>query len=221
MKIGVVAHPKRIHQAETVRRMTQAEYIRFDHGSEGAIANHTAVWKWMADNVEEREWAVVLEDDAVPVPFFRQQCEKALWQAPTEVVSLYLGRQRPVQSQPRIRSAVKCAEREDAHWILWTSPIFGVAIAIKGSLLIDSMLRWLEKRPETAVDEAISQWCIADTGSGPYGHPAAFTWPSLVDHSDGPTLIPTRRDGQPRPPGRVAWMTGLRDSWDRNRTVRM
>jgi hypothetical protein len=41
----------------------------------------------------------------------------------------------------------------------------------------------------------------------------AYALPSLVNHADDiPSLI-QHRDGEPRPPGRVAWRHGTRRRW--------
>ncbi|WP_201787835.1 hypothetical protein [Klebsiella pneumoniae] len=57
------------------------------------------------------------------------------------------------------------------------------------------------------IDEAISAWARHQ------GHTIAYTWPSLIDHADETPMIATRNDNQPRPPGRVAWQHGTRDTW--------
>lgn len=155
-------------------------------------------------------WTVVLEDDAVPVPFFRTQLAKALAVAPAGIVSLYLGRSRPPQWQKRIERATYGAIAQDANFILHNRLLHCVGVAIK-SRLVAQMLETVSLNAcrDLPIDEAITAWARAHR----YG--VAYTWPSLVDHADGPTLAYHRdmaNDERERYP-RKAWRTGTRTHW--------
>lgn len=219
MKIGIVAHTARLETLNVLLGLAEPDLVSYDDGTLGATRNHRRTWEeLLALAYNADEWVLVLEDDAMVGPKFRHQVERALEYAPTEVVSLYLGRKRPSHLQSRLQSAVQIAEREDAHWILHESPVFGVAVAMRAKLIEDMLSH--TKFLRMPFDDAIGRWCRE---SGPYGRAAAFTWPSLVDHADGPSVIKRHSDGQTRQEGegRVAWRTGARSTWNRKRTVRL
>jgi hypothetical protein len=197
--IGIVGHVIRSGHAETLANKLGA-FLCLDDGTQGCDLNHIGVLERLSHL--KADWAVVLEDDAVPVDGFLEQLDKALPLAPSGLVSLYLGRQRPPQYQNAIAKAVDVADADDASWIVSTRLLHGVGYAIKTSLL-DSLLDFASNLP---IDEHISAWAQL------HGRVTSYAWPSLVDHADMPTVV-SHRDGQPRPPGRVAWRTGTRPVW--------
>lgn len=147
-------------------------------------------------------WAVVLEDDAVPIPDFRRQLTQALPMAPSPIVSLYLGQSRPPWAQQGVQAAIDQAEAEHADWIVGTQLLHAVGYAIKTELL-PALSNFLSPWP---IDQHVT--CFAQA----HGHLVSYAFPSLVDHADGQTLF-THPDGQPRPPGRVAWKTSPHEHW--------
>jgi hypothetical protein len=201
-QIGIVAHQCREQLADHLAQQTQAAVISVDDGSMGANTNHQTVWKHLS--TEDTTWSVVLEDDAMPVTGFRKHLGKALTAAPTSIVSLYLGKQRPPQYQADIQEALDKADANQAHWIVGTQLFHAVGTAIRTELLPDMLANMKFYLP---IDENIGQW------SRRQGWPIAYTVPSLVDHADGPTLI-THPDGAEREPGRVAWRTGTHFTWN-------
>ena len=200
--IGIVAHVKRADQAQTLAQQVQADYIHIDDGTLGCENNHRHVWQWMVDN-NTQPWGVVLEDDALPVEGFRQQLEQALTVAPAPVVSLYLGRLRPCHWQAPINIATREAKAIDASWLTTTHLLHAVAVAIRTHLLPSLLGSY---RTALAIDEHISNW------TRQHQHPVAYTWPSLVNHADGPTLV-RHPDQDRRLPGRTAWAVGQRPRW--------
>lgn len=208
--IGVVAHHTRQHQANALAETVGASYVSVDDGSLGPEANHREVWQWLNNNANGAQFCVVLEDDCVPIDNFRDQLKAVLAQAPTSVVSLYLGRNRPTHWQPRIAQALTRAAQADAHWITTTDLVYGVGVAIRANLVPD-MLDATTPHPRIPIDHAIRNWARRNN------HTIAFTVPSLLDHRDQPTLV-AHPDGQPRAPGRTAWRHGSRNHWNR-RTV--
>lgn len=146
---------------------------------------------------------MILEDDAVPAPDFTNQLHYALTYAPSPIVSLYLGKQRPPWAQHGIATAINKATTDNADWIISTRLLHAVGYAIKTDLL-PSLLAFTTPAP---VDQHITAWATT------YGHTVSYTWPSLVDHADLPTVIEQHPDGQPRPPGRTAWTTAPHPTW--------
>jgi hypothetical protein len=146
-----------------------------------------------------------MEDDAVPVDGFTDQAEQALAVAPEPVVSFYLGRGRPVRwQQERVSVAVALAEQQDPHWFTCTHLLHAVAVAIHGDLVED----WLDWAHTSTlpIDERITAWCLTRD------HRVAYSWPSLVDHADGPSLV-RHSTGNPGAGPRIAWRTGTRHTW--------
>jgi GR25 family glycosyltransferase involved in LPS biosynthesis len=200
VKIAIVAHLDRITQAEKLAETVKAEYIAYDAGALGCEGNHRQVWEWQAENADD--WAIVLEDDAIPVQGFRSQLERALEVAPSPVVSLYLGRERPPQHQAAIQKAINTVG--DAAWIISPYLLHAVGIAIRADL-IPSMLDWTSNMP-LPQDEKLGWWARKN-------HIAiSYTWPSLVDHADGPPVA-KHQDKMERTPGRTAWKASAREAW--------
>lgn len=200
LTIGIVAHTSRAAQAKHLAKIVHANFISIDNGSLGCDDNHEAVLHHLA--ALPSTWSVILEDDAQPVPTFTDQLHAALIVAPSPIVSLYYGRQRPPQWQTRMSKALARADETDANWIVATNLLHAVGYAIKTELL-PSLLTHTTPFP---VDQHISNWAKT------YGHTISYTTPSLVDHADQDTIV-THPDGQPRPPGRTAWTVGTRDTW--------
>lgn len=212
-KVGIVAHASRFDRQLKLADTVHADYVSIDDGALGCDGNHRAVWEHLMMITGPNEWALVLEDDALPVIGFRRQLELALTYAPTEVCSFYLGQERPPQWMGRVGSAVSVAARQDRAWILIDAVIHGVAVAMPGRL-IPSMLEAV-RASNRPIDEAMTQWCRC---CWPVRQ-VAYSQPSLVQHADLPTIV-DHVDGAPRPHGRVAWRLGTRNHWNR-RTVRL
>ena len=195
-RIAVVAHTARLAQAEQLANQVGAVYMTIDDGTLGCNRNHTKAWQWHHRNTTT-PWAIALEDDAQPIKDFHNQLTQALTHTPTPITSLYLGRQRPPQWQAHIRRATHKADQMGATYITHTHLLHAVAVAIRTDLL-GPLLTHHTTKP---IDEHITHWAME------HGHSIAYTWPSLVDHADGPTLV-SHRDGHRRTPGRRAWRTG-------------
>ena len=191
----------------------RADRIFFDDGTLGCEGNHRTAWAWLASVADDDDQLVVLEDDALPCNDFRAQLDAALAKAPVDVVSLYLGKARPIQWQNFVKQAVWQANHDDACWIVSNATLHAVGIAIRGPDLVESMLNRTSQyaRP---IDERITMWCRQ------FGHDVGYCWPSLVDHDDDLPTTVVHRDGKPRERGRVAWKVGTRDRWTR-RAVRL
>jgi hypothetical protein len=209
-KTVIVAHPTRKHWADQLGD-TLGAYIEMDPGRLGCTRNHINAWQHH-HNHTTLDWALVIEDDALPIPDFATQTALALGAAPTPIVSLYLGRQRPPQHQPTIMAAVKNATENHHAWITSPTLYHCVAVAIRTSHL-GSLVRFIDHNPycHLDIDEAITEWARY------HNHLIAYTQPSLVDHRDQGTIA-KHRDGAPRETGRTAYQTGPRDDWHTDAT---
>ncbi|WP_029925472.1 hypothetical protein [Nocardia otitidiscaviarum] len=201
ISFAVVGHEARIVEAADLAR-TIGGLVSLDDGTLGAGANHVRAWE--LTTARPSEWCAVLEDDAQPVQGFTTQAEAALSVAPEPVVSFYLGRTRPVRWQDRISRGCVLADRQETHWLTTTHVLHAVAVAIHTDLR-DDWLDWAH-HSDLPPDERMSAWCLVNS------HRVAYTWPSLVDHADGPTLVRHKSTGGTTAPRR-AWRTGTRHTW--------
>lgn len=199
--VGIVSHLSRGGEARRLAEDVCADLVSRDNGLMGCDGNHDLVHNLLLGL--GCEWSVVLEDDAVPVAGFIAELRSALRVAPSPVVSLYLGRLRPPQYQRSIRSAVERADAAGADWIVSDRMYHGVGYAIRTELL-ESLSEFVVDLP---VDERISEWVRSNNLK------VSYTWPSLVDHADIPTVIERHRDGARRTPGRVAWRAAGHRVW--------
>lgn len=199
-RIGVVAHTTRAKQAKHLAHTVKAEFVSIDNGVLGCDENHHNVAYHLANMPST--YSVILEDDAEPVPDFRDQLDHALPLAPTPIISLYAGRERPPHWQPRYRKAFTAANNIDASWLISTHLLHAVGYAIRTELL-PSLLSFSSLKPS---DQHITAWAKQ------HGHCISYTVPSLIDHIDGPTIV-VHPDGAQRTPGRKAWQVGGRQHW--------
>lgn len=197
ISIAVVAHTTRHAMAYALAEHVSADYLTVDDGTLDAAGNHANAWQWHTNNTPTG-WAVVLEDDAQPVPHFRAQLTAALNAAPAPIVSLYLGTNYPRHWQTRIRNTLDT--HPTAHWLISDHLLHAVAVAIHAELLPIT----LDHRP---TEDAITRWARQ------HQHPIAYCIPSIVDHADTSTTITHRHDPTPRNQPRRAWRTGTRHHW--------
>ena len=202
-EIGIVAHVDRLAMAEKLADTVNPTVMCVDDGEAGCTGNHLRAWKSLKDRkLGYDDWAVVLEDDAVPVKGFNRQVALALSAAPTKIVSFYLGTGNPIHWQNAIKHAVAAAE----SWIVSEHLIHCVGYAIRSELISD-MIKAVDDGKELCIDERITAWARQNR------HLVGYTCPSLVDHADGPSVIGAHPDGNSRNVPRHAWKTGTREHW--------
>jgi hypothetical protein len=186
MKIStaIVAHPKRRTMAHKLATSVNG-YICMDNNDLGAKRNHLQAWEclWRTG----ADWGVVLEDDVELCDDFLYNLFKLLEHAPTPLVSLYLGRGRPIQYQERIGMAIT----HDVSYIvaepLLSAQGYAMPVGFFNPKSANEVLAI-----DLPVDEAISKWA--------YQYHLRVSYPrySLIDHRDGPSLIDDHGDGQAR-----------------------
>jgi GR25 family glycosyltransferase involved in LPS biosynthesis len=206
--VFVVAHPVRTKMAEQLASQVGDDII-WDSDHSGCERTHAKALHEIArinPRGDDDGWAVVLEDDAEPVRNFRHQLDAILKVAPTPIVSLYLGTGYPTHWQHILQTAVNPAHT-DPHFLLASEMLSMVGYAVKTKLA-----PWLADRVERnakimCADRAVSTVCREQKLT------VAYTRPSIVNHRDTGSLIPTRFDGQPRDKARRAWKFGSRSEW--------
>jgi hypothetical protein len=193
LHVAVVAHHARTEQAKRLSEDLGAELF-MDDGSRGEWPNHRRALVWGA---ARHGHLCVLQDDAVPVEGFLHHASHAASERPTDMIGLYVGRQRPMRLATQ--QAVARAEATGASWLTSKGLRWGVATMMP-TAAIPALLDACDTR-ESAYDIRLGRaWAQTQN------RPVAYTWPSLVDHRDESSVIDGRRD---RPGGRVAWRVGV------------
>lgn len=195
---AVMGHPSRVREANALAWALGA-WLSVDDDGVGENTNGDRCW---AAHDPAAAWHVVLQDDALPVYDIARQAPAALTAAPAPVVSFYLGTSYPPATVLPARRAMAAANDAGSAWITAPRLYWGVAVAIRTDL-IPGMLAAV-RRITRPYDERISRW--AETA----GHQVAYTWPSLVDHADGPSTIPRLIQ---RMAPRRAYRVGRPTSW--------
>lgn len=190
VSVAIMAHEKRRGMVTELLKQIPAHVV-WDDGSHG-------VWDTgrmaMLSYGPTADWHLVLQDDVLLCADFVGQAMKALSEAPTSVVSFYMGR-RAVFGQWTSLEASMHARRQGERWVCGRGPFWGPAIAVKVSM-IEEMMAWCDREQpyEIAYDYKIARYFAAkrlDCG---------YTVPSLVEHRDGPSMVPGRRGNS----GRIA-----------------
>lgn len=221
----IVGSPQRRQAAQQLQAHLEEETghiapIIYDYKGLGCNENHWCAWRyahmqWRNTNVDT---ICVIEDDALLADNYGNNLQQALHNAPSPIVSGYLGTSRPPHWQTRIQKAIQEAHTNNATYITAWEMLHGVAIYLPHKQ-IPSML---EVAPQacytTAIpkpyDYAIGEWARRTR------QPVAYTMPSLVDHDTGPTITHTYRDGYEDTP-RHAWLLAQADTQWTTHTTHM
>ena len=195
--VAVVAHPARVAAADQLAAFLGAE-VFLDSAGLGAWGNHARALAWAAE--QDASHVIVVQDDAEPVPRFLELAAGAIERRPVGPIGFYVGRNRPRAAQ--VERAVRAAEQLRASWLDADSLLWGVATALPVGDL-PALLEWAPSS-ELPYDARVGRWYRQK------GTRVRYTWPSLVDHADWPSVIPDRPRLQPR----KAWKVGEPASWD-------
>ncbi|WKZ13559.1 MAG: hypothetical protein QY320_06245 [Gammaproteobacteria bacterium] len=192
-----MAHIARVDAAVALSGQLDAD-ISLDPGDRGETRNGDIAWTLHDPGAD---WHLVLQDDALPIPQFRRHVTAALLHAPETAVSFYIGTGRPLPV--RVTRAIERADRDGNAWLEHQRMLWGVAIAMPTGH-IARFLTW-GKLCDAAYDRRIGLYWAERKQL------VRYTWPSLVDHVDGPTLI-KHPWGEPRC-RRVAHGVGFPKVW--------
>lgn len=195
--VAVVGHVKRMDMATQLATEVAADELFMDDGFKGEWGNHEYAWRAAARSGKTH--AVILQDDAVPIPDFREHAQRAAEERPDSLISLYTGTHRPRKEE--VERAVRLAETKEASWLSADTLMWGVGVVVPVAL-IDEILDTV-KISKLPYDQRIGLWA-EKTQKLVY-----YTWPSLINHADEPTVI----KGRPAKQGvRVAHKIGI-PSW--------
>lgn len=181
LSIAVMAHPKRqAFVTDLLPRLDRpAEVVwdqennRWDTGKRAMLAYDPAC-----------SHHLVIQDDAIPCRDLAAGVERALLYVPKgSPVSLYVGRVRPYGSL--VTQLVEEA-KPDASWIVMDKINWGPGIVVP-TAEIPAMIDFVTSiYADPNYDRRISRW---------FEHRKRrcyYTWPSLVEHRDSPSLVPRR-----------------------------
>ncbi|QEM41561.1 n-acetylglucosaminyltransferase [Gordonia phage Forza] len=146
----------------------------------GPGVNHMRAW--ILGNTSECDWIVVVEDDAILCTDFLLHAEKALEDAPTPLVSFYLGTNYPSHLARKAKELVEHAEKYHLEWVKLYTLNHAVCVAIQQTH-VDDMLDYVSKLKKRPIDEAITEWAQRRRIE------ASYPTVSLVDHRDETPVI--------------------------------
>jgi len=177
---------------------------------DGSGERATGAVAWEVASLGDPDWSIVLQDDAVPIPGFLEHAADALEYAEGSLVSFYVGtgRGRPAG----VVDAIAGADAYNLAWLGCDALLWGVALALPTKLVPEM----LEATAQLGLryDTRIGAWAAKRS------IPIRYTWPSLVDHADVPSIAQAGRKANPKipgsgtPPPRHAHRVGVPASWD-------
>lgn len=188
IKFVVVGHHSRLERAQRLAALLDA-HLLIDDGNHGANWNHRHALEWAA---EQPCRVVVLEDDAMPVPWFAELVVDWLTRFPDDMLSLYLGTGRPPQYQMQIAERLIIADKTQADYITLPRLIHGVCYSVPPQHIERVLSRWDSSKP--------ADYAVGDA----YGGAVVYPCYSLVDHADGEP-VERHPDSAPRTERRRAW----------------
>lgn len=179
---AIMAHPKRRRMVDELREkldrdapvVWDKEDNRWDTGRRSMLAH----------DPDCTHHAVLQDDTLIPQDLIAG-VEKALGHIPADApLCGYIGRRRPKAGM--IRDAVMKAETAGASWITMHTLNWGPLIVVP-TAAIEEMLAHCDPLSIQNYDRRISRYWE-------YGAKARvwYPWPCLVDHADGPSLVPGR-----------------------------
>ena len=177
VEIHVVAHPARREQATSLQGLVDAEDVWMDDKGLGEWKNHLRAWTYLS--YSNATHAVVLQDDAVPIPEFREYAVRAAENVPDHMVSFYVGTHRPRKGE--VLAATVQADSLGASWLTADTLMWGVGVMIPVKR-IPEMLEAVEST-DLPYDQRLGSW------SEQMGEKVYYTWPSLVDHMDQESTV--------------------------------
>lgn len=144
----------------------------------------TGMRAWRTVAARRADWSMIVQDDVIPCLDLIPAMEQALAHVPERViVSPFVGQNQPRGYVQQIAETVERATETGASWLMTGGLMWGVAICVPTST-IPEMVAWCNR---------MNQWRSYDKRVGQFYKRHSFrtwyTWPSLVDHRDVPSLL--------------------------------
>lgn len=187
MKISasIMAHPDRAREVDALRAaLVYPVRVAFD--MEGPPSRDPdRIWRTARRAWEMHDagadWHLLLQDDAIVATNLLDELPGALERVPERcIVSLYVGDGRPMSMQWGQLTAE--AERAGASWIVTPRVLWGVGVLVRTAMIGD-MLAYCDRQYGITDDMRVGRWGQRSKLE------TWYTWPCLVDHPDGGSLI--------------------------------
>lgn len=191
--VAVVGHVDRVDRATSLAQALGAS-LHLDDGRLGCWGNHTSALAYGAETGATH--VITIEDDALPIDDFLVLAHQAIALRPNDPIGLYVGRQRP--RGLRVAWATAKADELGASWLSCNELLWGVATAFPAADIPGLLAH--DGASDRLYDQRVGSYYRS------LDRPVYYTWPSLVDHEDGPSVISERSQ---RPAGRVAHRVGI------------
>ena len=184
LAVQIMAHPSRTAMAIGLAErlgLQQWEHITWDRMSDPW---ETGARAWRTVAARGADWSMVIQDDVVPCLDLIPALEAALTHVPQRViVSPFIGMNQPHGYVRQIAAAVEQANEQGASWMMTGSLMWGIAICVP-TATIPQMVTWGDR---------MNHWRSYDKRVGQFykrnRYRTWYTWPSLVDHRDVPSLL--------------------------------
>jgi hypothetical protein len=209
LSASIMAHPDRHEQVAELLETLDSDDVMVAWDGEGPPSgNSDRVWRtarrgWeMFD--ESADWHVLLQDDAIVCQDFLAGLSVALEHVPQDaVVSPYLGMGGMTGNKWLVLAAK--ADNVNASWVRGNKLLWGVCIAVP-TRLIPQMIADCDRKTGVPDDMRVSGWFERR------GADCWYTWPSLVDHRNVPSL--TKHRAKDRRARRHHLGSAVELSWD-------
>jgi hypothetical protein len=209
LSAAIMAHPSRGEMVDELLSSLDREIPVSWDGPPDNLPLPERVWRnsrrtWsMAD--PGSDWHLLLQDDVVVAKDLLAGIELALEWVPDRIgiVQFFIGKYRPLG--PVFVNLGTEADRIGATWIEHRSMCWGVAQAVR-TPTIPAMLKWCDGRRGMADDSRVGRYYRDVLHQRTW-----YTWPSLVNHRDGPSLV---HHGAGRTAQRFYSGSALDLSWD-------
>lgn len=177
LSVAVMAHPKRrVMVDELLEQLDRPAEVVWDRRND----RHDTGQRSLEAFDPSASHHLVIQDDAVPCRDLVAGLESALTHVPDgHPVSCYLGRVRPFA-----RATAVAVERagDSASWVTMDGLYWGPALVLP-TVHLDEMLRFYRESRWRNYDRRVSKWYQA------HRFRCFYTWPSLVDHRAGESLV--------------------------------
>lgn len=189
VSLAVMAHPDRAAMAEGVSQALGGAPIVWDEiGERWDTRRRTLL---AADT--SADWHVMIQDDAIVPPNLTEHLPRILEPVPARMwVSFYLGA-TPFRVETDMMA--RRADKARVSWVQFRRVVWGVALAVP-TVDIPDVVKSGDRENDRLEDRRLGRF-VARRRDGCW-----HTWPSLVDHTQGPSISVDRS------PGRHAYRVG-------------